>query len=95
MFRNHFLHLVAAGALLLPPIASAAEIGVTETDDEVVITTDHLEAVVRKKGYVSGVAAGSLLDKQTGFRDAGHGLDIADFIMEPGSDEAYRDQLDP
>ena len=29
----------------------------------------------------------------TGFRDAGFGLDIVDWIMEPGSDEAYRDKL--
>ena len=55
----------------------------------------QLEAAVRKKGYVSGVAAGSFLDKKTGFRDAGFGLDIVDWIMEPGSDEAYRDQLTP
>jgi len=40
------------------------------------------------------VAAQSLLDKKTGFRDAGYGLDIVDWIMEPGSDDAYRDQLD-
>jgi hypothetical protein len=44
---------------------------------------------------VSGVAAQSFLDKQTGFRDAGFGLDIVDWIMEPGSDEAYRDRLTP
>jgi hypothetical protein len=42
---------------------------------------------------VSGVAAGSLLDKKTGFRDPGFGLDIVDFIMESASDEAYRAQL--
>ena len=41
------------------------------------------------------MAAGSLVDKKTGFRDAGFGLDIVDWIMEPGSDEAYRGQLDP
>jgi len=52
-----------------------------------------LEAAVRKKGYVSGVAAQSFLDKKTGFRDAGFGLDIVDWIMEPGTDEAYRSQL--
>ena len=34
------------------------------------------------------------MDKKTGFRDVGFGLDIVDWIMEPGSDEAYRDQLD-
>ena len=54
-----------------------------------------MEAAVRKKGYVSGVAAQSLLDKKTGLRDAGFGLDIVDWIMEPGSDEAYRSQLNP
>ena len=49
---------------------------------------------MRKKGYVTGVAAQSFLDKKTGFRDAGFGLDIVDWIMEPGSDAAYRDKLD-
>jgi hypothetical protein len=33
------------------------------------------------------------VDKKTGARDLGFGLDIADWIMEPGSDETYRDQL--
>jgi len=80
--------------LLLAAAPSAGgEIEVVETDDQILIRTDCLEAVVRKKGYVSGVAGGSLLDRKTGFRDAGHGLDIADFILEPGSDEADRDQL--
>ena len=45
-----------------------------------------VEAVVRKKGYVSGVAGGSLLDRETGFRDLGYGLDIVDWLMEPGSE---------
>jgi len=67
---------------------------VAETDKEVRIETPRLKAAVRKKGYVSGVAAGSMLDKKTGFRDPGYGLDIADWIMEPGSDKAYRDRLD-
>lgn len=73
----------------------AADYTVTDTSDEIRIVTPQLEAAVRKKGYVTGVAGGSLLDKKTGFRDAGFGLDIVDWIMEPGSDEAYRDQLDP
>ena len=68
---------------------------VTETDTEIRIVTPRLEAAVRKKGYVSGVAGGSFLDRRTGFRDAGFGLDIVDWIMEPGSDRAYRDRLDP
>ena len=68
---------------------------VVETDKEIRIDTPTLEAAVRKKGYVSGVAGGSMLDKKTGFRDPGFGLDIVDWIMEPGSDKAYRDRLEP
>jgi hypothetical protein len=67
---------------------------VSENDDLVKISLPDLEASIRKRGYVSGVAAQSLLDKKTGFRDAGFGLDIVDWIMEPGSDEGYRDKLD-
>jgi len=68
-------------------------IRVTEDADRIRITTDVLEASIKKKGYVSGVEAGSLHDKKTGARDLGFGLDIVDWIMEPGSDEAYRDKL--
>jgi hypothetical protein len=42
---------------------------------------------------VSGVEAQSFVDKKTGFHDLGYGLDIVDWLMEPGSDEGYRDQL--
>lgn len=76
-------------------LGRSAEYTVTETADEIRVVTPQLEAAVRKKGYVSGVAAQSFLDKKTGFRDPGFGLDIVDWIMEPGSDEAYRDRLDP
>ena len=79
---------------VLPSLVSADEFRVTETDDEIKIETSKLEATIRKKGYVTGVKAQSFIDKQTGFRDAGFGLDIVDWIMEPGSDEAYREQLD-
>jgi hypothetical protein len=68
---------------------------VTETDTEIRIETSQVEATVIKQGYVSGVGRQSFLDKRTGFRDPGFGLDIVDWIMEPGSDEAYRDRLDP
>src|SRR5947208_1546849 len=71
----------------------AGEFQVSEDDERIVISSPILDAVVRKKGYVTGVAAGSFLDKKTGFHDAGYGLDIVDWIMEPGSDEAYREQL--
>ncbi|MHB0955385.1 MAG: hypothetical protein ACYC0X_03305 [Pirellulaceae bacterium] len=75
--------------------ATSADIEVFEDDEQITIITPQLEAAVRKKGYVSGVAAGSFRDRKTGFRDPGFGLDIVDWIMEPGSDEAYRHGLDP
>ena len=90
--------LPAAMALCLiggVSVLMASEYQVSQTDEEIQIVTPELEAAVRKKGYVSGVARQSFLDKKTGFRDPGFGLDIADFIMEPGSDEAYREQIAP
>jgi hypothetical protein len=80
--------------LVFPVTLDAADYTVTESEDEISIVLPKLEAKIRKTGYVSGVARQSFLDKQTGFREAGFGLDIVDWIMEPGSDEAYRDQLD-
>ena len=77
------------------PAAPANGFTVTEDAEQITVTGAALDFAIRKKGYVSGVTRGSFLDKQTGFRDPGFGLDIADFIMEPGSDEAYRDQLPP
>ncbi len=95
MQRTDWHRLATFFAMLFATsLASADEFRVTETDDEIKIESSKLEAVIRKKGYVTGVKAQSFLDKQTGFRDAGFGLDIVDWIMEPGSDEAYRDQLE-
>jgi hypothetical protein len=74
--------------------AAPADDRVSETGEVIKITLPDLEATIRKQGYVTGVAAQTFLDRKTGFRDAGYGLDIVDWIMEPGSDEAYRDQLD-
>lgn len=76
---------------------SVAQEGFTVTDTETTlrIETPELSAAVNKKGYVTGIQAGTFVDKKTGARDLGFGLDIADWIMEPGSDEAYRDKLEP
>jgi len=78
----------------------AADIEVVEDETGIKIATSQLEAVIRKKSSkgvttyaVSGVAATSFLDKKTGFREQGFGLDIVDWLMESGSDEAYRDRL--
>jgi len=87
---------VLIGALALAGAvrdARAAEFEVSENAERIRIVSPALEAAIRKQGYVTGVEGGSFLDKSSGFRDAGFGLDIVDWIMEPGSDEAYRDQL--
>jgi len=85
--------LLSAFALLpatRSPGAGPPAIRVQETDEYVQIDTDALQARVRKNGYVSGVAAGSLLDKKTGARDAGFGLHVMDFLMAPGwRDDGY------
>jgi hypothetical protein len=92
--RRHFL--AAAGMGLLPRLSaarSAVGFKVTEDEDRIRIAGETLEASIKKRGYVSGVEAGSLHDRKTGARDLGFGLDIVDWLMEPGSDAEYRDQL--
>lgn len=66
---------------------------VMEDEDRIRLVTPELSAAVKKRGYVSGIEAGSLVDQKTGAHDLGYGLDIVDWIMEPGSDAAYADQL--
>jgi hypothetical protein len=69
---------------------AAPPLSVRQTDDDIWVSTDKLEARIRKRGYVSGIAAGTLLDKQTGARDAGFGLHIMDFLLAPGwRDDGY------
>lgn len=71
-------------------VASAQELKLHAAPDEITIDTDALQAKIRKKGYVSGIAANSLLDKATGARDAGFGLHIMDFLLGPGwKDDGY------
>ncbi len=84
-------HLAMFVALVsLPAVARGQDIQVRETDDYVQIDTDALEAKIRKSGYVSGIAAASLLDKKTGSRDLGFGLHIMDFLLGPGwRDDGY------
>jgi hypothetical protein len=59
---------------------------VRSQDDRILIETDALTAEVWPNGYVSGVKAGSFLDRKTGARDGSFGLDIVDFLMGPGPD---------
>jgi hypothetical protein len=91
------LVLRADGAADAPPASDRAgeakaktPIAVRESDDAVTIETDALSAKVMKKGYVSGIAAGSFVDKKTGAKDVGYGLHIMDFLMAPGwRDDGY------
>jgi hypothetical protein len=89
-----FVALCGLIVAVLPTEISFADDRIQDSPAEIRISLPDLEAVIRKEGYVTGVAAQSFLDKKSGFRDAGFGLDIVDWIMEPGSDEAYRDKLD-
>src|SRR5437868_2925498 len=97
--RLPFLTLLLASGFALAGLGVTPGAGpkpaprVTQTDEYVQIDTDALQARVRKKGYVSGVAAGTLLDKKTGARDLGFGLHIMDFLMAPGwrDDDYSRD----
>src|SRR4051794_1074562 len=98
--RREFLAASAAACGVAVPRDAASGVSaaepafrVTEDGERIRIAGAALEAAVKKVGYVSGVEAASLLDKATGDRDLGYGLDIVDWIMEPGSDEAYRDKL--
>ena len=59
---------------------------ITVTGSEIAISTDCYTATIATEGYTSGVKAGSFIDRQTGARDLGFGLDIADFLLEPADD---------
>src|SRR6516165_10864678 len=79
-----FLALITMIWSIQSAAAQQQAIKVQETDDYIQIDTDALQARIRKKGYVSGIAAGSFLDRKTGGRDIGFGLHIMDFLMAPG-----------
>ena len=69
---------------------------VVEDDRSIKIVTDQLEAVIPKKSpkqWMTGIEKGSFLDKKTGFREAGDGLMVVDWLMEPGSDAAWADKV--
>src|SRR5436305_7557676 len=79
-------------ALAIATSAGAQDpaIKVQEFGDYIQIDTDVLQAKIRKKGYVSGIAQGCLLDRKTGARDLGFGLHVMDFLLGPGwKDDGY------
>lgn len=57
---------MAAACLVMAAANVQAEIKVTETEDEIRIETEAVEAAVRKRGYVTGVYRQTFLDKKTG-----------------------------
>jgi hypothetical protein len=76
--------------LFLTSIIAAAEPTVREVKDGIEIETDQLSAKINAKGYVSGIAAGTFVDKKTGAREIGFGLHIMDFLLAPGwRDDGY------
>jgi len=87
-----YLALLCPLLLATATTAPAAEngIAVRETDEALHIETDALRATIRKKGYVSGIEAGSFVDNKTGAHDLGYGLHIMDFLLAPGwRDDGY------
>jgi len=94
MTRTTANHCFLIIVLVLVGDANGQTYEVKEEAEQITITTPQLQAAIRKKGYVSGVAGGSFVDRKTGARDLGFGLDIADWIMESGSDRDYRHKLD-
>jgi len=89
------LFIVALSYLAATPVAAQEPpIKLQEFADHLQIDTDALQAKIRKKGYVSGIATGSLLDKKTGAKDVGFGLHIMDFLLGPGwrDDDYTRDR---
>src|SRR5262249_49495135 len=84
------MNIVLLAVLTALPALTESPIKVEDTDTEVQIDTNMLQAQINKKGYVSGIAPGSFLDRKTGARDMGFGLHIMDFLMAPGwSDDGY------
>ena len=90
------LRTISLTALLICALAASvsnaadAPVRVEQNEDSVHIETDALSATIRGKGYVSGIAAGSFVDKKTGAHDLGFGLHIQDWLMAPGwRDDGY------
>jgi hypothetical protein len=88
--------IAGAGPVLADPPDGQPWPRVTEDDRAIKIETDEIEAVIPKnhpKQWMTGIEKGSFLDKTTGFREIGDGLMVVDWLMEAGSDEAWRDQV--
>src|SRR6478735_8269121 len=90
------LAMASADSALAQSLPDGHWARVSEDDRAIKIATDKLEAVIPKKNpkqWMTGIEKESFLDKTSGFREAGDGLMVIDWLMEPGSDEAYADKV--
>lgn len=90
-----FVNLSVTGLLAQ---GNAGEHWIIAVEDErsIKIESDLLEAVIPKnnpKHWMTGIEKGSFLDKTSGFREAGDGLMVVDWLMEAGSDAAWGEQV--
>jgi hypothetical protein len=88
--------MVGATAVGDEPATPGSWAKVAEDDRAITIDTDKLQAVIPKNNprqWMPGIEKGSFLDKATGFREAGDGLMVVDWLMEAGSDEAWADEV--
>jgi hypothetical protein len=84
-----FVFSVATVMVFGNPVPAAEPI-LRPGDDFIEVETDALVARIKTKGYISGTAAGGLLDKKTGAVDLGFGLHVMDFLLAPGwRDDGY------
>lgn len=98
MRNGSALMLIAAWLGVTCSVAAADESWVTITEDDraIKVETVELEAVIPKnnpKQWMTGIEKGSFLDKKTGFREAGDGLMVIDWLMEAGSDASYANDV--
>jgi hypothetical protein len=94
MHTRGLVCMIILGSFPMLGRADTPVIDVKDGDDAIRITTDALSATIKKKGYVSGVSAGTLVDAKTKAHDLGSGLHIMDFLLAPGwkdGDEYPRD----
>src|SRR5262249_53933692 len=84
------------GRTLAAPPEDRPGARVPEDDRALKVATDKLEARIPKKHpkhWMTGIEKGSFLDKATGFREAGDGLMVVDWVMEAGSDAAWAEKV--
>lgn len=101
LFTRHpaaarLITVITAGLISAAPIRADDWAKVSEDDRAITVVTDKLEAVIPKKNpkqWMTGIEKGSFLDKATGFREAGDGLMVVDWLMEAGSDDAWADKV--